>query len=72
MITAGTGTIYFGGGLQLADGIICNSRKMVEDWNERTGVFYLPDFINLDEYLIHGYEPHPGVVIGIKLMREWI
>ena len=57
-------------GLQLADGILCNSRKMVEDWNERTGVFYLPDFINLDEYLIHGYDSHPGVVIGIKLLHS--
>lgn len=57
-------------GIQQADGILCNSRKMVEDWNERTGVFYLPDFINLDEYLIHGYDPHPGVVIGIKLVRD--
>ena len=43
---------------------------MVEDWNDRKGVFYLPDFINLDEYLIHGYDPHPGVVIGIKLLRD--
>ena len=57
-------------GIRLADGVICNSRKMVEDWNERTDILFLPDFINLDEYLIHGFEPHPGVVVGVKIMRN--
>jgi hypothetical protein len=57
-------------GIRLVDGVLCNSRKMIEDWNERSNVFYLPDFINLDEYLIHGFDPHPGVVVGIKILEN--
>lgn len=57
-------------GILLADGVLSNSRKMVDDWNERPGITYLPDFINLDEYLIHGVDPHPGIVLGIKVLQN--
>lgn len=56
--------------IRLVDGVICNSRRMADDWSKRTGVFYIPDFINLDDYLIHGFDPHPGIVIGIKVLQD--
>lgn len=30
----------------------------------------MPDFIPLDEYLIHPPEPHDGVVVGLKLLKN--
>lgn len=60
----------FKSGLRLADAIICNSRRMAEDWSEKPSVYYLPDFLPLDEYLIHRFEPHEGITIGLKLLNN--
>ncbi len=60
----------FKSGIRLADAIICNSRRMVEDWIEKPSVYYLPDFLPLDEYLIHRSEPHDGITIGLKLLNN--
>ncbi len=57
-------------GIRLVDAVICNSRKLAEDWSEKTSVYYLPDFISMDEYLIHGPEQHEGVIIGLKLLQN--
>jgi hypothetical protein len=60
----------FKSGIRLADAIICNSRRMVEDWSDKPSVYYLPDFLPLDEYLIHRFEPHAGITIGLKLLHN--
>lgn len=60
----------FKSGIRLVDAIISNSRRMVEDWSEKPSVFYLPDFLPLDEYLIHRSEPHEGITIGLKLLNN--
>jgi hypothetical protein len=57
-------------GIRIVDAIICNSRRMAEDWSEKPSVFYLPDFLPLDEYLIHCSEPHEGITIGLKLLSN--
>ncbi len=57
-------------GIRLVDAVICNSRTMAEDWSEKTSVYYLPDYINVDDYLIHGHEQHGGVIIGLKLLKN--
>lgn len=53
--------------LKLADGVITNSRQMMEDWSGIVKVLYIPDFIDLDQYLIHPFESHQGIQIGIKV-----
>ena len=60
----------FKSGIRLVDVIISNSRRMVEDWSEKPSVYYLPDFLPLDEYLIHRAEPHDGITIGLKLLNN--
>lgn len=53
--------------LKLADGVVTNSQKIYEDWVNIIPIIYLPDFIDLDPYLLHPYEPHPNVRIGVNL-----
>jgi len=57
-------------GIRLVDAVISNSNRMIEDWGGKTPIYYLPDFIPLDEYLIHPPEPHDGVVVGLKLLKN--
>ena len=60
----------FKSGIRFVDAIISNSRRMVEDWSEKPSVYYLPDFLPLDEYLIHRSESHKGINIGLKLLNN--
>jgi hypothetical protein len=56
--------------LKIADGVITNSRVMMEEWSGMIDIFYLPDFLDLDKFLIHPYESHSGIHIGIKIYEE--
>jgi hypothetical protein len=56
--------------LKIADGVITNSRVMMEEWSGTVDIFYMPDFLDLDKYLIHPYESHSGIQIGIKIYEE--
>jgi hypothetical protein len=53
--------------MKLADGVITNSRGMLEDWVGTVHVSYIPDFLDLDKYLIHPYEAHQGLHVGIHI-----
>lgn len=54
-------------GIRLVDAVVSNSRRMIEDWGGKSTMYFLPDFLPLDEYLIHPPEIHKGVVVGLKL-----
>ena len=53
--------------VKLSDAVIVNSRQLLEDWSGICKVFYLPDFVDMDKYLIHPYEAHDGIHLGIRV-----
>lgn len=53
--------------IKLADGVITNSRRIYEDWSDSVRIHYVPDYLELDQYLIHPYEAHDGLRIGVKI-----
>ena len=58
--------------LKLANGVITNSRQAIEDWYGIVKMFFVPDFLDLDKYLIHPFETHSGIKIGVKLSEGGI
>ncbi len=53
--------------LKLADGVIANSIKMMEDWTGLVRIHYLPDFIDTEMYLLHPAENHSGMNLGVNI-----
>lgn len=52
---------------KLVDGIFTNSRLIMDDWKGITETQFIPDYLDLDRYLIHPYESHPGIQLGVKV-----
>jgi glycosyltransferase involved in cell wall biosynthesis len=55
--------------LKLVDGAFSNSRLIVEDWKGILDVRFIPDWIDLDRLLIHPYESHDGIILGVNLVE---
>ena len=55
--------------LKLSDGVVVNSRQMLDDWFGITKVFYIPDYLDMDQYLMHPYEAHAGIRLGVRIDR---
>ncbi len=53
--------------LKLVESGYSNSKLIVEDWKGILEMKYLPDMLELDKYLIHPYESHTGLILGINI-----
>lgn len=58
--------------IKLADGVITNSHRNYEDWTDSLRIQYIPDYLELDQYLIHPIEAHEGLRIGVKVVEGGI
>lgn len=58
--------------MKLVDGVIVNSRQMMDDWSGIGKVFIVPDYLDVDQYLIHPFEAHEGIHIGIQIAEGGI
>ncbi len=53
--------------LKLVDCGFSNSKLVIEDWKGILDIKYLPDMLELDKYLIHPYESHTGLILGVNI-----
>jgi hypothetical protein len=51
-------------GLRLAHAATVPSKRLADDWREYAQVEYVPNYIELDNYLLARREPHEGVILG--------
>ncbi len=51
-------------GLRLVHAATVPSKRLADDWQSYTEMFYLPNYIELEKYQIALPEPHEGVIIG--------
>lgn len=53
--------------IKLVDGVLVNSRQLLEDWSGIGRVIFQPDYLDSDQYLIHPYEAHDGIHLGVRV-----
>lgn len=58
--------------LKLVDGAFSNSHLIVEDWKGILDIRFIPDWIDLDRLLIHPYESHDGIILGVHTVEGGI
>jgi hypothetical protein len=51
-------------GLALAHAATVPSKRLADDWQAYTPVFYLPNYIDMEKYQNIAPQPHEGIVIG--------